>query len=133
MPEQRYPNVGFAAEETATPSEFLLDSHVMQKGITVDDTARDAGNTGKTTTLRPGLVMGKITASGKYAQYNNSASDGTQTAIGILKDQVKVIDENANAVDAQAVLVIHGRVDESALIGCDAGAKADLAGQIVFD
>ena len=133
MPDERYPNVGFAAEETVSPSEFLLDSHVIEKGCTVDNSARDSGNTGKTTTLRPGLVMGKITSSGKYAQYNASASDGTETAVGILKDQVKVIDENANAVDAQAVLVIHGRVDESALIGCDAAAKADLAGQVIFD
>ena len=132
--DQRYPGIGFSAEETATPSEFLLDSHTIEKGVTIDSAARDAGNTGKTTTLRPGLVVGKVTATGKCKQYDASATDGTETAVGILKDQVKVVDGSGNAVDANdAVLVIHGRVDESALIGCDVDAKADLAGQIIFD
>lgn len=129
---ERYPNVGFATEESVTPSEFLLDSHIMQKGVTIASAARDSGNT-VTTTLRPGLMLGKITASGKYTNYSNSASDGSQACLGILKDQVKVLDADANAVDAQAVMVIHGRVDESALIGSDSAAKSDLAGQIVFD
>ena len=131
MSEQRYPIAGFSAEETATPSEFLLDSHVMQKGCTVASSARDSGNS-VSTTLRPGLVLGKITASGKYAQYDPSASDGTEVAAGILKDQIKVIDANANAVDAHGNVVFHGRVDESALHGCDDAAKADLT-LIVFD
>ncbi len=30
------------------------------------------------------FVVGKITATGKYAQYDNAAADGTQTAAGIL-------------------------------------------------
>ena len=30
-------------------------------------------------------------------------------------------------------MIIHARVDESALIGCDSAAKADLAGQVIFD
>ena len=127
-----YPNVGLSAEKSRTPSEFLLDSHAIEKGVTIDNTARDSGNT-VTTTLRPGLVLGKITASGKYKEYHPSSSDGSETAVGILKDQVKVIDDDANAVDAAAVLVIHARVDESALHGCDADAKADLAGQVIFD
>jgi len=131
--DQRYPNVGFGGETVSTPSEFLLDSHVIQRGVTVDKTARDSGNTGKTTTLRPGLVMGKIEATGKFKQYDPSAADGTETAVGILLDQVKVLDEDANAVDALGVLVVHGRVQESALHGCDAAAKADLAGQVIFD
>ena len=127
------PNTGLSAERTYTPSEFLLDQHVIEKGVTIDKAARDSGHTGYTTTLRPGLVLGKISASGKYAQYDPSASDGSEVAVGILKEQVKVIDSDAVATDAAAVLVIHGRVKESALIGCDAAAKADLAGQIIFD
>lgn len=133
MAEERYPNTGLSAARSNTPSEFLLDEHAISKGVTISSAARDSGNTGKTTTLRPALVIGKITASGKHAQYDASASDGTETAVGILKEQVKVIDEDANAVDAMGMLVIHGRVDESSLIGCDDAAKADLAGQIIFD
>jgi len=37
-----------------------------------------------------GAVLGKITASGKFTLYDNTAVDGTQTAVGVL----------VNAVDA---------------------------------
>lgn len=50
----------------------------------VSGAARDAGNTNNTTVLRPGLVMGVITASGKWAQFDASAVDGTEVARGIL-------------------------------------------------
>jgi len=130
--ERKHPNVGFGAERSRTPTEFLLDPHVIEKGITIAAAARDSGNTHRTTTLRPGLVLGKITDSGKYAQYDPSAVDGTEVAACILKDQVRVVDEDGNAVDASAIGVVHGRVDESALIGCDAAAKADLVA-ILFD
>lgn len=130
--EERYPNVGFSAETVATPTEFLRDTHVIRKGITISSAARDAGNTGKTTTLRPGLVLGEITASGKYKEYYPSGSDGSEVAAGILEDQVKVIDSDANACDAMASMIVHGRVNESALLLCDAAAKSDLPA-IIFD
>lgn len=131
--DQRYPNVGFGDETTRTPTKFLKDTvHVMRKGITVDDTARDSGNS-TTTKLRPGLAMGEIAATGKFKEYDPSASDGSETCVGLLQDQVNVLDGDANAVDAQGVLVFHAWVDESACHGLDAGAKADLAGQVVFD
>ena len=131
--DEQLPITGMSAEQSNTPTNFVLDEHKITKGITVASAARDSGNTGKTTTLRPALMLGKITASGKYAQYDASASDGTETAVGILEDQVKVLDPDANAIDAMGAMLIHGRVDESALIGCDAAAQADLAGQIIFD
>lgn len=48
-----------------------------------------------------GTVLGKITASGKYAAYDNDAVDGTQTAAGILTAAV-----NASAADAPGVAVV---------------------------
>jgi len=36
--------------------------------------------------LSAGTVLGKITASGKYGPYSASATDGRQTAVGILMD-----------------------------------------------
>ncbi len=132
MPE--YPLPGFSAQRENTPKEFAKeprqDGHNFM-GILVDSGARDGTNT-PTTTLRPGLVMGKVAASGRYKEYNSSASDGTETAAGILLDQTKVVDVDGNATHATANLWVHGRVDEDALIGLDGGAKADLAGQIVF-
>jgi hypothetical protein len=50
----------------------------------LDGTSRDAGNTGFTSVLRPGLIMAQVTATGKWKQFDNAAVDGTQFARGIL-------------------------------------------------
>lgn len=46
------------------------------------------------------FVVGKITASGKYAQYDNAAADGTQTAAGVLIGAT-----DASAADAKGVIL----------------------------
>jgi Bacteriophage lambda head decoration protein D len=49
----------------------------------------------------PGRVLGVITASGKYAPYNNAASDGTQTAAGVNRNYA-----NATAGDKRGVVYV---------------------------
>ena len=51
--------------------------------------------------LATGTVLGKITTGGKYAAYDNDATDGTQTAAGILTAAV-----NASAADAPGVAIV---------------------------
>ncbi len=126
MAKERLPIPGLGEEISVTPSEFIIQSHRDSRAVTVSSAARDAGNTGETTTLRPGLVLGLITASGLYKEYDPYASDGSETAKGILEEQVKVIDEDANATNALGVLFFHGIVSEAALIGIDDAAKLDL-------
>ncbi len=53
--------------------------------------------------LEPGTVLGKITASGKYAAHNPGASNGTQTAAAVLWDKVY-----ASAADRNAVVLLRG-------------------------
>ena len=124
--------LGYGPLRENEPTEFRLSEHGRDTdiGITIDKDARDAGNT-PTTTLRKGLVLGKITASGKYAQYDDAASDGTQVAVSLLADEVNLLDEEGTAQDAHSVGVIHGAVQESKLIGLDANGKADLK-HIIF-
>lgn len=111
-------------------NEYRAGDHAMKVSVTLDLSAADAGaNDG---VLRKGLVLGKVTATGKYKQYNNAAVDGTQTAAGILDDFVSLIDEAGEEVEAQATMLVHGMVVESKLYGCDAAAKADLADMIYF-
>jgi uncharacterized protein YbjQ (UPF0145 family) len=55
--------------------------------------------------LLTGTVLGKVTATGKYKPYDNDASDGSQTAIGVL-----VYD--ADATDADAAVVVLKRSAE---------------------
>lgn len=73
--------------------------------------------------MAAGTVLGKITASGKYVAYNNGASDGSQTAAGILWDAVPDL-----AVDQKATAIVrHAEVTKSVLTGLDAPAEVELA------
>lgn len=98
--------------------------------ITLDSTAVDAGHTDHTTHLRRGLALGQITGSGKYAQYDDTADDGTEVCVGYLYVDVDMLDGGAVAVDRPAVLLVTGVVDEDKVIGSDSAAQVDLAGKI---
>ena len=54
-------------------------------------------------TLEPGTVLGKITASGKYAAHDPAAVDGTETAVAVLWGKA-----DASGGDAPAVAVVRG-------------------------
>ncbi|MGR3389399.1 head decoration protein [Sagittula sp.] len=54
-------------------------------------------------TLAPGTVLGKITASGKYAAHDPAAVDGTETAVAVLWGKT-----DASAGDAPAVAIVRG-------------------------
>jgi hypothetical protein len=54
-------------------------------------------------TLEPGTVLGKITASGKYAAHEPAATDGTETAVAVIWGKA-----DATGGDAPAVAVVRG-------------------------
>lgn len=56
-----------------------------------------------TGTLEPGTVLGRITASGKYAAHDPAAVDGTETAVAVLWGKA-----DASGSDALAVAVVRG-------------------------
>lgn len=98
----------------------------------------DAGNTGRTHELRRGLVLGVITASGKFTEYDDDGTDdGRRVAVAILAADVdmKDGDPTASAVDHKAAIYVDGWVDSSKLHGYDAAAGVDLngAGKIYVD
>ena len=53
--------------------------------------------------LEPGTVLGKITASGKYAAHDPAAVDGTETAVAVLWGPA-----DATAADATVVALARG-------------------------
>ena len=119
--------IGGGSTFVVSGNEFLLSDHYACVNVLIASAARD----GTSTTLRKGLVLGKITASGKYAQYDDAAVDGTETAVGILLENVNLLDEGGAAQDAAGVLVVHGIVDNSKLYGIDANGRGDMS-QILF-
>lgn len=90
----------------------------------------DATNTtNRTTYLRQGLVLGKVTASGKYTAYDDDGTDdGRRVALGVLDEDVDMLDNFGNALAAPilASILIRGHVDPAHLIGYDANGGADL-------
>jgi len=54
-------------------------------------------------TLEPGTVLGRITATGKYAAHDPAAVDGTETAVAVLWGAA-----DASAGDVAAVVVLRG-------------------------
>lgn len=106
-----------ALTEGKHPLEFVLceaDNNYSRENVTI---AAAAG------AMVPCTLLGVITASGKYTAYSNSASDGTETAVGILAYAVPDL-----AVDQKAVAIMrHAIVRGTDLIGLDTAGKADLA------
>lgn len=70
-----------------------------------------------------GQVLGKITASGKYTAYTPAATDGSESASGVLWDAA-----DGSAADVTAVAIVRdAEVAAAMLTGEDADAITDLA------
>lgn len=80
--------------------------------------------------IRSGTVLGRITATGLYGPYDDTAEDGTEDAAGFLFNSVGVTSES----DQGAPLLEHGMVVQANLPdnnGLDAAGIADMSGRIV--
>jgi len=74
-------------------------------------------------TLEPGAVLGKITASGKYAAHDPAALDGTETAVAVLWGRA-----DASSTEVQAVVLLRGPaiVNASDLVFAGAPSQAEI-------
>jgi hypothetical protein len=72
-------------------------------------------------------VLGKITASGKYGDYDNGNADGSETAVCILTEDV-----DATSADVKTSAYFAGEFNEDALVGIDDNAKLDFIGTPIF-
>lgn len=95
----------------------------------VEILASTAGLTQTGVTLAPsqgvlaaGTALGRVTATGLWKAYSNSASDGTQVCRGILRDAV----DTSDGVTYVANIVTAGMLVNSKLTGIDSAAVTDL-------
>ena len=107
--------------EGSHPGEFLFSEApgtLSRDNVTVTVPAA--------TTYLAGLVLGKITATGKYVAYNNGASDGSEVAAGVLYTELK----NGGApADMKGVIVnLNAEVRLAALDWNGQDAAAQTAG-----
>ena len=122
------PALKTVSDSVHAEASFLASEHTMAKrsGITLDATTVGADANGNKI-LVAGTVIGEITATGKHGAYDNAENDGREVAVGFLWESVNLKDG-----DVICGALLHGSVLEARVSGLDASAKADLAGQIVF-
>lgn len=77
-------------------------------------------------TLVKGTVVGKVTATGFYAAYDNAATDGTEVAAGILATHVDTATTNLNQATEARIYRGMGVLLTDQLVGMDAKALQDL-------
>jgi len=115
----------------ANQKEWFASEHLqmLPEGVTIDYTTVPTAGDGSRL-VESGAALGKITASGKYGPYDDSASDGREVAKGLA-----VVDEGSMDVvsaDNGCGLLIHGFVYAARLpADPDANGKADMK-QITF-
>lgn len=85
------------------------------KSAVYSSTIRDAGNT-PTTVIRPGLIVGNITATGKLAEWNADLADGTQDIAGILINEIRATDWDGVAVDRVYRTLVRGPIKAKSLL-----------------
>jgi Bacteriophage lambda head decoration protein D len=75
-------------------------------------------------TLEPGTVLGKITATAKYATHDPNATNGTETATAILWGRA-----DASAGDVLAVALVRGPavVNQHDLVFAGAPSEAEIS------
>jgi hypothetical protein len=113
--------------------EWLIGTHGVDltPGVTLDISKFTKATHFPNGYIPSGTLLGKVTATGLYGPYSDAASDGTQTAAGILFSFIKAIDgTGATATKVGGAIFVHGAVKESKLpanSGVDANGKADLS------
>jgi hypothetical protein len=98
---------------------------------TIVSTAVDSGNS-PDTTLRAGMLLAVVDASGKLDTYSPDATDGRQIAIGVLEQSQSML-AGGVATDRFTQVLVHGLVKESALVGLDPRARQQLGSRLVLD
>ena len=98
---------------------WLLSPHGTDPGTTLSGTLDVSALTAATHYpngyVPSGLVLGVITASGLYGPYDDTATDGRQTAAGILFGSVKVPNVADTTKDVGIGVLVHGFVKISKL------------------
>lgn len=95
---------------------WLWGTHGTDPGstpsVTLDVTLFTAGTHYPNGFIPSGCVLGKVTATGLYGPYDSGATDGRQTAAGLLFSSVPVASGQTKALEA---ILVHGFVDPARL------------------
>ena len=98
--------------KTISTGVLIVGKTARKISITLSSAALDDGNT-PTSTVRMGMPLGRITASGEFKENDATVGDGSETFVGILGEDVDLIDSEENAVsDKQTYMYVSGDLNE---------------------
>lgn len=127
------PGMSDPIESTESEITWGTPENQQRIGVVIASTAVDAGNT-PTTTLRRGLVMGQVTATKRFKQYDPAATDGSQVAVGILMHSRNLYNSATGTTgERTAHILIAGSVKVAQLIGFDEQARRSLNDRFIYD
>jgi hypothetical protein len=92
----------------------------------------DAGNS-PTWEIRPGLVLGQITATGQWTNYSPTATDGSEVAGAVMITSLRMQDLQGVNQPRFFALICGGRVQSAYLNGLDNMARQQMADFFKFD
>lgn len=115
--------------------QWLLAEPDVKLNVTLDISKFTAGTHFPNGFIPSGTVVGKLTSGGKCAPYDDTKSDGSQTAYGITYGDARVVRYNGTSatqvsisVVAYDAIVSAGKLPfQSGTGSIDANGKADLA------
>lgn len=128
----RLPGMGTLVEEYEAAYTWGPYPRFFQ-GANINASAADSGNS-QSSTLRIGLVMGLQLSTQTWLQYNPAATDGTEVASGVLPFTIRMQDVLLQTNQGRFyAMLVGGGVQASKLIGLDALARSQMAGNFWFD
>jgi hypothetical protein len=131
-----YMNVPGLTDAVETFSQVFTwgrEELIIRAGANISGAARDSGNT-PTTELRPGLLLGRISASPQLLkQYDPAATDGSQVVAGVLMTGIRATNLDGTNANSFCWMMVGGPIKASGLIGLDAVARAQMRGRFLFD
>lgn len=101
--------------------------------VSLDVTKFTAGTHYPDGYLKSGIPLGKITASGLYGPYDDTATDGRQTCVGFLFTAQDVNARRVTSTKVVGSMLLHCFIREAKLpVSIDANGKADLGARVIF-
>lgn len=127
---------GFQAQVQTTENQVWWgheNLRIWESLPVIVSTAIDAGNT-PTNTLRNGLVMAKVAATGLWAEYDPTQTDGREVARGVLVQALSMLNIVTGIVSNKSGRILIGGLLKAAdLVGLDSAARRQLAQRFIFD
>lgn len=130
------PGIRAVVESVESEVVFLNDYPYKKAPIMLAAGTVDAGST-PTTSLRAGLVLGRVASTGYYTQWSPTATDGSQKAMAVLIDPINMLGTAGSATVKLWNALFSGMLKTSKLlVPSGAGvelARRQLSKRFVFD